>query len=89
MSRSPRIIEIYENSHLPIKGWLQSCFRCKNITSFMKNMKTVKRNGRIYKFNVYICKDCKSNFKKNKKDFQTFKIMCHNYIRNEYDYIIR
>lgn len=55
----------------------------------MKNMKTVKRNGRIYKFNVYICKDCKSNFKKNKKDFQTFKIMCHNYIRNEYDYIIR
>ena len=54
-----------------------------------KNMKTVKRNGRIYKFNVYICKDCKSNFKKNKKDYQTFKIMCHNYIRNEYDYIIR
>jgi len=86
---SIKTIDIYEETHLPKEGWLQGCFRCRNITSLKINMRKVKRRGRTYKFDVYACKDCRQDFKKDRTKYRTFKIMCHNYISSEYYYLIR
>ena len=43
-----KIIELYEESHLPIKGWLQCCMLCGAKTSRVIEFKRVETKHMIY-----------------------------------------
>ena len=43
-------IYIYRESHLPEEGWLQACFRCKEITGKYFLFKTFHKDNDLYEF---------------------------------------
>ncbi len=81
-------IELFNNSDLPKSGWLQSCFYCKSNTSLTTNITTVSNNPTTYKFDCYLCKDCKITFKKNQILYYNFLKDCKIYIYNKYNYLL-
>tara|TARA_A100001011_G_scaffold307144_1_gene322392 strand:- start:2990 stop:3310 length:321 start_codon:yes stop_codon:yes gene_type:complete len=66
VNKMEKIIELYEESHLPIKGWLQCCMLCGAKTSRVIEFKRVETKHMIYIIKMYYCKDCKhhQNIKK-------------------------
>mgnify|MGYP001384779545 FL=1 len=53
-----KCIEIYKDSHLPKKGWIQACVWCSSLTSktmFYKKIETTKKDYMLF---IYYCKDC-------------------------------
>ena len=66
INKIEKIIELYEESHLPIKGWIQGCMLCGTKTSITITYKKIETKNVIYIINMYYCKDCKfhQNIKK-------------------------
>jgi len=52
-------IEIYGNSELPKKGWIQGCYTCGLPTSHTYVYENDIIENKYFIFSVYICKDCK------------------------------
>jgi hypothetical protein len=77
-------IELYKNTDLPKKGWIQACFYCENKTSLITHITTQINKNKMYKFDCYICKDCKRDFKKNQILYYNFLKDCKIYIYNKY-----
>ena len=69
-------INIYENTNLPEKGWIQGCIWCcapTSRTEFYKKCETIDVN---YILHIHLCKDC-CNYKvlqveKNRKSIDKF-----------------
>ena len=82
-------IYIYRDSHLPEKGWLQSCYNCCQITQHTVNFKTIKQSNTNWEFNAYVCKSCQRFLydKKNLKDYILFTKECNSYIKDHYYYL--
>ena len=81
-------IELFKNSDLPKSGWLQSCFYCKSNTSLTTHITTHVKKKKTYKFDCYLCKDCKRTFKKNQILYYHFLKDCKIYIHNKYNYLL-
>lgn len=80
-------IHIYRESHLPEKGWLQSCFQCYEITSKIKLFDIYKTdNNRIayWELYIYMCPKCKRELKYNKKKYKLFFNSYKKYIFENY-----
>tara|TARA_B110000967_G_C18777482_1_gene506364 strand:+ start:315 stop:557 length:243 start_codon:yes stop_codon:yes gene_type:complete len=73
-----KIIEIYEETHLPENGWLQGCMTCSIITS---NLIDLKKETRKYIFKIYLCKTCVN---KNLMDNEKFQKNLQGYIDSNY-----
>jgi len=78
-------IDIYRDSHLPSKGWIQACFNCYTLTSKTFLYKYIKSGERIYEFNIYNCNDCRKKMQKNRLFFLNFSNECNEYIKYNYD----
>ena len=78
------LIELFKKSKLPKNGWIQECFICHLPTSLTTNITNIEKNNRIIKFNCYICKDCKKEFKKNQVFYYDFIKDCKIYIYDKY-----
>lgn len=61
-----RKVYLYEETHLPQKGWLQGCMICGVITSHLLLFKTKfdEKKEMKYEIYTYICPNCKKNLKK-------------------------
>ena len=58
-NKKEKIIDLYSETDLPERGWIQGCMHCYQKTSktcFYKKFEGHKYN---YVFNLYLCKDCK------------------------------
>ena len=55
-------IYIYRESHLPEEGWLQACFRCKEITGKYFLFQTFHKDNDLYEFYIHACSKCKKKF---------------------------
>ena len=85
-------IYIYRESHLPEKGWLQSCYHCCGITVHYKLIKIIKLKDHIYnhwEFNVFLCKKCQKFLyeKKNILECIKFNKKCNDYIKYNYPFL--
>ncbi len=80
-----KTIEIYRDSHLPSKGWIQSCFNCYTLTSKTFLYKCIKLNEKVYEFHIYNCNECKNKMKKNMLLFLNFRSNCDKYIKYNYN----
>ena len=70
------IYEIYNNSHLPKKGWLQFCCICDTITSNTKFYSQLEDNNKLYEFHTYVCPYCKKELKHSlKKRIHYYRII--------------
>ena len=60
-----RKVYLYEETHLPQKGWLQGCMICGVITSHLLLFKTKfdEKKEMKYEIYTYICPSCKKNLK--------------------------
>ena len=79
-------IELFQKSRLPKKGWIQACFYCDSPTSLLTHITTISKNNKTVKFDCYICKECKSNFKKDEILYYNFIKDCKIYIYDKYYY---
>ena len=77
-----RKIHIYRDSHLPSKGWLQSCFSCYMFTSSTVDYKKIKHNKDVYDFVVYLCPTCIKEVKSISDKKFAFMMRCDRYINN-------
>jgi hypothetical protein len=78
-------IELFKKSYLPKKGWIQGCFYCQIPTSLTTHITTISNNHKTFKFDCYLCKDCKIIFKKNQILYYNFLKDCKIYIYNKYN----
>ena len=60
-----RKVYLYEETHLPQKGWLQGCMICGVITSNLLLFKTKfdEKKEMKYEIYTYICPSCKKTLK--------------------------
>ena len=60
-----RKVYLYEETHLPQKGWLQGCMICGVITSHLLLFKTKfdEKKEMKYEIYTYICPSCKKKLK--------------------------
>jgi len=79
--KEKRNVNIYEETELPEKGWIQGCIWCKIPTSKLLYYKTFETEDIIYNLNIHICKDC-INYKilDNSKNIK----IINNYIEKYY-----
>lgn len=56
-------VYLYEETHLPEKGWLQGCIICGTITSKLSlfDTKINKKKETLYEIYTYICPKCLKN----------------------------
>lgn len=92
MSTIMKKIYIYRDSHLPERGWMQSCYNCCLITSHVITFKTIKKENGKYKnweFYVYLCKHCQNHLyqKENLTKYIDFTKDCNHYIKQNYYYL--
>ena len=84
-------IFIYRDSHLPEKGWLQSCFDCYIITSKMKLFDMYKIHNilgtTINEFYIYMCPKCYRQLYLDKKKYNVFFNDYKKYIYKNYPQI--
>ena len=80
-------IYIYNDSHLPEEGWIQACFKCKELTSKTILFKTFHKDEILYEFYVYICGKCKRKNSKLSYEWLDFNDLCNNYIKLNFEYL--
>lgn len=80
-----KLIDIFKQSHLPKKGWLQACFNCYTITSKTYYYKMILFEKETYKFNIYCCPQCKKKLYKEKHTLYKFSKKCDEYIYYNYE----
>ena len=85
----PRIkrIYIYRDSHLPEEGWLQACFRCREITGKYFLFQTFHKGDSLYEFYIHTCSKCKRTFDEQPLVFVNFSDQCNDYIHDHFDYL--
>jgi len=66
--KEEKIIELYTETELPKKGWIQGCMNCYIKTSKNEEYKKINDEKYIIIFNIYLCKDCmKADILNNEK----------------------
>ncbi len=80
-------IYIYRDSHLPERGWLQACFRCKEITGKYFLFQTFHKNNDLYEFYIHTCGKCKKKFNNSPLLYVHFSDECNEYIRRKFKYL--
>ena len=80
-------IYIYNDSHLPEDGWIQSCFICNELTSKTVLFKTFNKNNTLYEFIVYTCKKCKKKHSKLSFEWLEFNDTCNSYINDNFKHL--
>ena len=83
-----RKIFVYKKTHLPIKGWLQGCFRCYTFTSKYFLFNTFHNNNNLYEFYIHTCPQCSKNFKKNPLLYVYYSKKCNTYIETHFNYLL-
>ncbi len=61
MTKKNKTIELYCETELPERGWIQGCLNCASKTSKTHIFKTIENHKYILSFAIYICKDCKKD----------------------------
>ena len=51
-------VELYESSHMPKIGWIQSCIMCASFTSKTLLFDRTYYLNKNYEFHTYLCKTC-------------------------------
>ena len=82
-------VYLFRETHLPIDGWLQGCFKCYIITSRIFLFKTIKnnKNNKIYEFHIYTCKRCQKKLKTDDDCLLKFSEKANKYIKRNYSHI--
>ena len=80
-------IYIYNDSHLPEDGWIQSCFNCNELTSKTILFKTFNKRETLYEFKVSVCSKCKRKFNNLSNDWLKFNDSCNDYINQHFEYL--
>lgn len=57
-NKKEKIIELFEESSLPKKGWIQACINCLIKTSGKREFKRVNTTKIIFILQIYLCKTC-------------------------------
>jgi len=86
MSKMRRIY-LYADSHLPEEGWLQSCFRCTEITGKCFLLQTFHKRDKLYEFYIHICAKCKKKFIREPLLYVGFSDECNEYVRANFGYL--
>tara|TARA_Y100000816_G_C25721881_1_gene380599 strand:+ start:160 stop:432 length:273 start_codon:yes stop_codon:yes gene_type:complete len=81
MANKIKRIYIYRDSHLPEEGWLQSCFKCAEITGKYILFKTFYKNKELYEFYIHTCNKCKGIFERNPIEYIYYSDDCNYYIK--------
>lgn len=81
-------IYLYRDSHLPEEGWLQSCFKCKEITGKYFLFQTFHKEDDLYEFYIHICSKCKKKFDNSALLYVNFSDKCNEYIRDNFNYLM-
>ncbi len=81
-----RKVYLYEETHLPQKGWLQGCMICGVITSHLLLFKTKfdEKKEMKYEIYTYICPKCKKNLK-NKEALNNYTITSNKMLNDNDD----
>ena len=80
-------IFIYRDSHLPEEGWLQSCFKCKEITGKYFLFQTFYKEKDVYEFYIHTCSKCKKKFDNYPLVYVNFGDKCNKYIRKHFAFL--
>ena len=80
-----KIIELYKETNLPKRGWIQGCMNCETKTSRIFTFKKIEKPNIVYIFNVYICKDCS---RENILQDEKFIKYVNRKIRNKFSYLL-
>jgi hypothetical protein len=51
-------MEIYKETNLPDKGWIQGCFICYTPTAYIREEGTFDNNDFTTEYSVFLCHDC-------------------------------
>jgi hypothetical protein len=81
-------IYLYRDSHLPEEGWLQSCFKCKEITGKYFLFQTFHKEDDLYEFYIHICSKCKKKFDNSALLYVNFSDKCNEYIRDNFNHLM-
>jgi hypothetical protein len=81
-------IYLYRDSHLPEEGWLQSCFKCKEITGKYFLFQTFHKEDDLYEFYIHICSKCKKKFDNSPLLYVNFSDKCNEYIRDHFNHLM-
>ena len=81
-------IYLYRDSHLPEEGWLQSCFKCKEITGKYFLFQTFHKEDNLYEFYIHICSKCKKKFDNSALLYVNFSDKCNEYIRDHFNHLM-
>ena len=81
-------IYLYRDSHLPEEGWLQSCFKCKEITGKYFLFQTFHKEDNLYEFYIHICSKCKKKFDNSPLLYVNFSDKCNEYIRDNFNHLM-
>lgn len=81
-------IYLYRDSHLPEEGWLQSCFKCKEITGKYFLFQTFHKEDDLYEFYIHICSKCKKKFDNSALLYVNFSDKCNEYIRDHFNHLM-
>ena len=81
-------IYLYRDSHLPEEGWLQSCFKCKEITGKYFLFQTFHKEDDLYEFYIHICSKCKKKFDNSALLYVIFSDKCNEYIRDHFNHLM-
>ena len=89
-------IFLYRDSHLPKKGWIQSCMHCYLHTERTILFHTIHQKkdyyNKFWEFHAHLCNPCKKKLlqKKNSKNIEEylkFQKKCYAYMKNLYPYL--
>lgn len=80
-------VYIYRDSHLPEKGWIQSCFHCYTYTSNTIDFTYIIKKQIMYQIDIYLCEHCELmlNNSEHVEKRQIFEEKCNKYIKNMFD----
>ena len=76
-------ISLHRRSHLPKKGWLQSCVSCYLYTS--KEYYHTKAVD--VEVSAFICKDCEKILNSSPQKIKKFKDLCDSYLISQWSHI--
>ena len=82
MSRIKKIY-VYEESHLPRRGWLQGCIMCAITTSKLVLFDTIlnKKKQITYEIYTYICPNCLKDLS-NEKSLKKYNETVNNFLED-------
>lgn len=65
-------IYFFDKSHLPKRGWFQSCLMCSSITGSCYLEQVIKKDDKKYNINCYLCDVCYKEMCDNEKFYRKY-----------------